>query len=309
MGTWDGWLSLGGRLDGAAPAIGINADGRLEVFASMYGASSTELGHIWQLTPGSAWSGWASFGSPPAEFLSSPTVATNADGRLEAFVRVGLMSTGSLWHVWQTAPNNGWSSWDDLDGGIGAHFALVIANGDGRLEAFAITSVGKVSHAWQTAPGAAWSNWSDLGAPSALSIGQLAVARNTDGRLELFAPASDSAMWHMWQTTAGAGWSGWTSLGAPPGIGDGLPTVVATSDGRLELFAIGGDQAVWHIWQTNPGAGWSAWDSLGAPGAPGFTTIGPPAVALNSDGRREAFVVRYGDAVWHIWQTTANNGW
>ena len=30
---------------------------------------------------------------------------------------------------------------------------------------------------------------------------------------------------------------------------------------------------------------------------------------MNTDGRLEAFVVRYGDAVWHIWQTTANNGW
>jgi hypothetical protein len=137
----------------------------------------------------------------------------------------------------------------------------------------------------------------------------LAVARNADGRLELFAPASDSATGHMWQTTAGSGWSGWASLDAPSGISVGLPTVVVTSDGRLELFAIGGDQAVWHSWQTSPGAGWSAWDSLGEPGTPGFTTIGPPAVALNADGRLEAFVVRHGDAVWHIWQTAANNGW
>src|ERR1700704_1537731 len=173
MATWDGWEALGGQLDGGAPAVGINADGRREVFASMYGASTTELGHICQSTPGSGWSIWASFGSPPASFLSSPAVAPNADGRLEAFVRVGLMSTGSLWHVWQTAPNNGWSAWDDLDGGIGAHFALLIANSDGRLEAFAITSVGNVSHAWQTAPGAAWSGWAGLGGPAGPAICQV----------------------------------------------------------------------------------------------------------------------------------------
>jgi hypothetical protein len=310
MATWDGWESLGGQLDGGAPAVGINADGRLEVFASIYGASTTELGHIWQSTPGGGWSSWASFGSPPPEFLGFPAVATNADGRLEAFVRVGLMSSGSLWHIWQTAPNNGWSAWDNLDGGVGAHFVLVIANSDGRLEAFAITPTDTVSHAWQTAPNGAWSGWSDLGAPSGLSIGQLAVARNADGRLELFTPASDNTIWHTWQTATGGAWSGWASLGAPAGLGVGLPAPVVTSDGRLELFAIGGDQALWHIWQTAPGAGWSAWDSLGTPGgAPGFSTIGPPTIALNDDGRLEAFVVRYGDAVWHIWQTAPNNGW
>ncbi len=39
----------------------------------------------------------------------------NADGRIEAFARG---SDKALWHIWQTAPNNGWSRWGSLGGWI-----------------------------------------------------------------------------------------------------------------------------------------------------------------------------------------------
>jgi hypothetical protein len=37
----------------------------------------------------------------------------NEDGRLEVFARG---TDNALWHIWQTAPNNGWSSWASLGG-------------------------------------------------------------------------------------------------------------------------------------------------------------------------------------------------
>src|SRR5437868_5342696 len=60
---------------------------------------------------------------------------------------------GSLMHIWQTAPNNGWSDWDGLgvphpefrspDGrfvyGMLATAPSVNRNADGRLEVFACT--------------------------------------------------------------------------------------------------------------------------------------------------------------------------
>jgi len=44
---------------------------------------------------------------------SDPWVANNADGRMEAFARG---TDDALWHIWQTAPNNGWSGWASLGG-------------------------------------------------------------------------------------------------------------------------------------------------------------------------------------------------
>ncbi len=128
MSGWNGWAALGGDLSGGTPVVGVNADGRLEVFAEAPGASGVELDHIWQTTAGDGWDAWASLGAPPAQFLGAPAVARNADGRLEAFVRVGLMSAGSLWHIWQTAPNGGWSDWDNLGGPVGAHLVRTVEN-------------------------------------------------------------------------------------------------------------------------------------------------------------------------------------
>ena len=149
MTGWDGWAALSGQLSGGIPAIGRNADGRLEVFAEAPGAAGPELAHIWQ-DPASAtgWSSWASLGSPPPQFLGSPRVGANADGRLEAFVRVGLMSTGALWHIWQVAPNDDWNGWDNLGGGIGPHFLRLLQNADGRLEVFTISTIGQLAHIW-----------------------------------------------------------------------------------------------------------------------------------------------------------------
>ena len=42
---------------------------------------------------------------------------------------------GALWHMWQTAPNNGWSGWYSMGGWI--DMLDVARNADGRLEIFA----------------------------------------------------------------------------------------------------------------------------------------------------------------------------
>jgi hypothetical protein len=80
------WTSLGqpGSTSTATffpPQVVQNADGRLEVFVI---GSDGNLWHIWQTTPGKAWSSWASLNTLPST-LSTPIAVRNADGRIEAF--------------------------------------------------------------------------------------------------------------------------------------------------------------------------------------------------------------------------------
>jgi acylphosphatase len=222
------------------------------------------------------------------------SVQQNADGRLEAFA-VG--TDNGLWHIWETAPNGGWSGWASL-GGVITSEPTVARNKDGRLEVFARGTDNALWHIWQTAPNNGWSGWASLGG---VITSRPAVGNDADGRLEVFARGTDDALWHIWQTAPSAGpWSGWASLG---GVITSEPKVINDPDGRLEVFARGTDNALWHIWQTAPNNGWSAWGSLG-----GVITSNV-SIQRNADGRLEAFVRGTDNALWHIWQTTPGGGW
>ena len=225
-------------------------------------------------------------------WLRIPTtivIQQTGTGAIHIFARGG---DDAVWHMWQTAPNNGWSGWYSLGGWI--DLLAVSQNADGRLEIFARGGDDAVWHNWEVTPGGSWSGWYSLGG----WIDMLTVAQNADGRMEIFARGGDGAVWHNWQTAPSNGWSGWYSLG---GWIDRLD-VAQNADGRLEIFARGGDGAVWHNWQTAPNNGWSGWYSLGG-------WIDLLDVARNADGRLEIFARGGDDAVWHMWQTAPNNGW
>ena len=228
---------------------------------------------------------WQSLGGQ----ISMPIVANNKDGRLEVFAQG---TDGALWHIWQTKPNNGWSSWQSLGGWITQ--PTVAQNADGRLEVFARGADGALWHIWQKAPNSGWSEWQSLGGVVSMPT----VGRNKDGRLEVFAQGTDGALWHIWQKAPNSGWSSWQSLGG----WITTPVVASNKDGRLEVFAQGSDSALWHIWQTAPNSGWSSWQSLGG-------WIRNPAIGTNKDGRLEIFVQGSDNALWHKWQTAPNNGW
>src|SRR5580704_4793013 len=225
--------------------------------------------------------------------LDVGSVHQDADGRLEAF---GVGTDNGLWHIWQTAPGNGWSGWAPL-GGIITTEPVCSRDPDGRLEVFARGTDNALWHIWQTAPNNGWSTWASLGG---VITSTPAVGINPDGRLEVFARGTDDALWHIWQTSPGNGWSGWASLG---GIITSDPVCSRNPDGRLEVFARGTDGALWHIWQTAPGNGWSGWASLGGVIAKGFS------IQSNPDGRLEVFARGTDNALWHIWQTAPGNGW
>ncbi|HET6881091.1 MAG TPA: hypothetical protein VFI31_13095 [Pirellulales bacterium] len=141
-----GFASLGGNIT-TDPAVGRNADGRLEVFAR---GTDGALWHIWQNSPGGGWSGWSSLAGG---ITTNPAVGINADGRLEVFARG---TDDALWHIWQNSPGGGWSGWNSLAGGITANPAQA-SNYDGRLEVFVRGTDDALWHRWQTSPGGGWS--------------------------------------------------------------------------------------------------------------------------------------------------------
>jgi hypothetical protein len=83
----------------------------------------------------------------------------NADGRLEVFVRG---DDNALWHIWQAAPNNGWSGWASLGGSLPGD-PVVFQNQDARVEVFARGDDSALWHIWQAAPNNGWSGWASLG--------------------------------------------------------------------------------------------------------------------------------------------------
>ncbi|GGS82925.1 hypothetical protein ACFFV7_45420 [Nonomuraea spiralis] len=229
------------------------------------------------------------------------TVAQNADGRLEVFARG---NDDALIHTYQTRPNNDWSFWSSLGGGLAGQPA-VARNADGRLEAFSITEDGALWHMWQIAPNSGWSDWQTLGGRLSSSP---VLAMNPDGRLEVFAVGADGDLVHLWQVAPSNGWSSWESLGGRlrhpiPGRRAASLDVIANHDGRLEVFAVGSDNDLLHIWQPAPWSGWSEWASLGG------RLLTAPAAQRNLDGRLEVFALGADRAMWHIWQGAPGRAW
>jgi acylphosphatase len=159
--SWSTWNSLG-RPDsqnagGFMPfTVSRNADGRLEVFVI---GSDGAFYHIWQHTPGGSWGVWFWLDHPPsASFVDyAGSVAQNKDGHLEFLASA---SDEALWHIWQTAGGKDWGMWYSLGTPAGTRIInanpFVIANADGRLEAFITTTDGALWHTWQVTPGGEW---------------------------------------------------------------------------------------------------------------------------------------------------------
>jgi len=107
-GGWSNHTSLGSSLN-SAPTVGINGDGRLEVFSR---ATDNTLQHIWQTAPsGSTWSSWVSLGGG---LTSGAAPAQNANGKLSAVVR-GL-DNALYYNVQSTAGSSTWAGFVRLGG-------------------------------------------------------------------------------------------------------------------------------------------------------------------------------------------------
>lgn len=115
-GGWSTWRNLDGFLD--KPVAARNAAGRIEIFVAAgtgprLGTNPTKIRHIFQSENG--WSSWRDLSGGGPGTYQTPTVAMNADGRLEVLSQV--FSGSGIFHTWQEAPVAGWSAWSTLTGG------------------------------------------------------------------------------------------------------------------------------------------------------------------------------------------------
>ncbi len=284
-----GKASLGGSTK-SDPALGKNADGRLEVFSVSKGG---DLVTTFQTEPNGGWSGWFNLGGA---LTGTPSIGKNEDGRLEIFARG---TDHAIWHAWQASPNGKIGSFVSLGGNVNAD-PVAISNDDGRLELIVPGGDGFLYHMWQIKPNGGWSSWAKLGAKVGGGLEDARAVKRADGRIAIVAKGiTDGAIWITEQQVASGGWQAWKSLG---GQLASAPAVAKNQDGRLEVFARGTDGALWHTWETAPGGEYSAWSSLGG-------VVYDPAVAADKDGRLEVFV-RGGDGKLHRnRQTAPNSGW
>ena len=110
---WGAWTDLGGvgesfRLIGyegepaAIPVIGDNGNGCLKAYLV---AGNNTVYRIRQQSPGGAWSGWASLGTPGPDLASNPAIGTiTHNDLLQLFV---LGADGNIYHLSQRS-NSTW---------------------------------------------------------------------------------------------------------------------------------------------------------------------------------------------------------
>lgn len=94
-GGWGSWTSMGGTQISSNPTVGVNADGRLEVFVR---GSDFTLHHNAQSVAGGSWSGWSTLGGIPAANCDI-AIGVNLDGRLQVFVRAADSVLDSKWQL------------------------------------------------------------------------------------------------------------------------------------------------------------------------------------------------------------------
>jgi hypothetical protein len=173
-----------------------------------------------------------------------------------------------------------------------ANPSIVWANGE-----YHSTAVGWLTFIGQITRSNVWSGWDYLGGNI---LGNPAVARNADGRLEVFVIGGDHALYHKSQISVGGNsWTDWQYLG---GFIMSDPAVLANSDGRLEVFVIAANHALYHIFETAPSSSnsWSAYGYLGGI----ILDKTSPAVARNSQGQLQVFVVGPANATFYKFQIT-----
>lgn len=258
-GEWSRVELLFGVRPRGRSAAGRNEDGRLEVFVC---GARGEIEHNWQRDANGPWvttaGRWPSLQGLAAADDPEPVIATNADGRLELFVRG---ADGDLHHAWQRYPNGGFGAWNAM-AARSAGMPAVAANAEGRLEVFAAIEGGDLLHAVQREAADGFEPWSVLRTDTR---GVPAVAANVDGRLEVVVRGGDHALHHASHDGVGGRFGGWQALG---GSWEGDAALARRADGCLVVLVTGDDGAVRHCRQETPGGSFSSWHSLGVPTRP-----------------------------------------
>ena len=151
-GGWNGWISFNKPpgVDLYEPAAGRNQDGRVEFFTC---GSDGQLWHKWQTTPNNGWAwsaSWGTLGKPPGVDLDPPVVGQYGSGAMNVLARG---SDSQIWSVSQTAPSNGWGTWQSLGKPLGVNLTEQIAVGRFWTGFLALFAVGDDGALWMNQEG------------------------------------------------------------------------------------------------------------------------------------------------------------
>ena len=222
---WPAWSSLGrpGGTAALAAAAASLGDNRIEVVAlgktnsgpmSPIGWSG-KVWHRWQTTAGGTdWSGWEPLGMPEGQPVGLPTLAENADRRLELFTTA--TAGGQVWHRALRASTDpqSWAPWAPLHPAGSQHriqlFGVARDTTDHRLVLVG-TDGYELWHTAQTAPGAStWKPWSSVatvpGPPpqQGFPLSRPVVGFNHAGLMEIFVVIyATGELYHLKATAAG----------------------------------------------------------------------------------------------------------
>ncbi|HKR51258.1 MAG TPA: hypothetical protein VJT72_17065 [Pseudonocardiaceae bacterium] len=289
------------------PRVGQNADGRIEVY--VVNESGVLLQKV-QVSPNcrssvdsDCWTPWRPFSTGlPAILVHSPTVARNADGRLE--VLAVTRDDSRIWRRWQITPNGPWSAWTDFGAAAGRQPSIGV-NDDGRLDVVALQPGGvAIWHRQQITPGGGWTGWQEIGGP-ARQVSP-AVGRDQLGRLTIVALSNvDLSVWARTQIAANsATWGAWRQIDGPiystaPGV-----TTNPNTTKLQDVFTIRPDRTVW--WNSLIGSAWTQlWPS---PNLAVYSVSQTPTIVARSDGTTILFSYdNYGRYIMNV--HLAGGGW
>lgn len=285
-GVWVGSRPLpdaGGHL---APGLSVvrTVDGRLQLFARRL--SDHRIISLSQQEPGGAFGDWVDLGNPntglgKVDEVGTPAVATNADGRLQLFVKNG---GGGLSSLRQTTIGGAWSrTWIDL-GGTDLQDGLTAVTGpQGRIEVFASTR-SSVLRWSQTRPNDAFER--DFAFQSGVPASAPQATLDRQGRITVaYRRADTGTVAVMSQAAIGGAWQSPADLGGP-GIGEPATTLSPTGpDARMIMVARDQQGGVSVSRQGGPNVGFGPWAPLGG------NTVGSPAGALDTASRVVIFTV------------------
>jgi hypothetical protein len=293
------WPSIGGYEVQACPVVGINQDGREEVFVL---GGNSGLYHNWQL-PGGGWSGWAPLGAVPKAPGQDKGVGVAIDGSGSLYAFRSLAN--GIWYSSKVIRNGGWGNVTPLPPGYRSSFA-VASNKNGQLEVAALNG-GELFYSLQF-PNGKFSDWASLGG-TALQDG-VVLGANQDGRLEVFVVGGNGVPYHRWQTQPnGLEWAPWDGLGDASLPAISAVTLASRPNGSLVLFLMRQDRQLSYRAQTGPNGGWGPAVHLG-----GTDLQWPCAAGCHRDGTLEVFVVGGDGRMYSRRQTNLStpdawNGW
>jgi Domain of unknown function (DUF1906) len=263
-------VGLGGSPLPARPAfriaVGINSNGTSEWFAK---AANRTLVHAYQHPLGSSgWSATAAVGASPADIVSNPTVAADANGRLALFARD---AAGLIQHAWQQpgAPG-GWRWGRQVTAagtpGVFTGDPAAVLRRSGDIQVFVTTSGGAVATTRENRPNdeARWTAWNNLGGSCARSPVPFVDA---SGKLEVFCTTTQGTL--AIDRRYRRAWSGWRALGASPSGLHGIPAAVSDGSGQTEVFAATASGGLDYAWQNTSTRAWTWGPALAGAGAAG----------------------------------------